>query len=302
MNKIYVGVGHGGSDPGAVSGKHREAAYALDIATACTAELKRHGVSVMQSRLIDETESAAAKVKECNIYDPDLALDIHLNAGKGDGFEAFHSINGGKGKTLAEKIEAAVKKIGQNSRGVKTKLNRIGKDYFGIIRQTACPAVLVECAFIDSKDVEIIDTRVEREMMGIAIAHGILAYLGIEIKAMVVDSGASSGASASGSGYTLKQFIKDVQKACGAAVDGIAGKETLDKTVTVSATKNRKHAVVKPIQKRLNALGYKCGTADGIAGTKFTAAVKKFQKANGCTADGEITARRKTWQKLLAIK
>lgn len=104
------------------------------------------------------------------------------------------------------------------------------------------------------------------------------------------------------SGYTQKDFIKDVQKACGAAVDGIAGKETINKTVTISATKNRKHTVVRAVQKRLNALGYDCGKVDGIAGTAFTAEVKKFQKSNGCTADGEITARKKTWQKLLSVK
>lgn len=101
--------------------------------------------------------------------------------------------------------------------------------------------------------------------------------------------------------YSLKQFIKDVQKATGAEVDGIAGKETLSKTVTVSATKNNKHAVVKAIQKRLNALGFDCGTVDGIAGAKFTAAVKNYQKANKCEVDGEITAKNKTWKKLLEM-
>jgi hypothetical protein len=101
--------------------------------------------------------------------------------------------------------------------------------------------------------------------------------------------------------YTQEQFIKDVQKATGSAVDGIAGPETLGNTVTVSRYKNSKHAVVKPIQKRLNALGYDCGTADGIAGPKFEAAVKKHQKANGCVVDGEITARNKTWKKLLGM-
>lgn len=101
--------------------------------------------------------------------------------------------------------------------------------------------------------------------------------------------------------YTLKQFIKDVQKATGAAVDGIAGKETLSKTVTVSAKVNNKHAVVKTIQKRLNALGFDCGAVDGIAGVKFTAAVKNYQKANKCEVDGEITAKNKTWKKLLGM-
>lgn len=101
--------------------------------------------------------------------------------------------------------------------------------------------------------------------------------------------------------YTKTQFIKDVQSAIGAKVDGIAGKETLSKTVTVSKTKNNCHAVVKPIQKYLNTLGYNCGIADGIAGVKFDAAVKAYQKENGCIVDGEITAQKTTWKKLFGI-
>lgn len=111
----------------------------------------------------------------------------------------------------------------------------------------------------------------------------------------------SSKTTTTGSLYTKTQFIKDIQKAIKAKVDGIAGSETLSKTVTVSATKNRMHAVVRPIQKYLNSLGYDCGTVDGIAGAKFKKAVVKFQKAKGCVADGEITAKKKTWQKLLGM-
>lgn len=103
--------------------------------------------------------------------------------------------------------------------------------------------------------------------------------------------------------YTLKQFIKDVQKATGAAVDGIAGSETIGKTVTLSEYKNRRHAAVKPVQKRLYYLGYtEVGEADGIAGTLFTQAVKHFQRDNGCEIDGEITAGHKTWRKLLGMQ
>ncbi len=102
--------------------------------------------------------------------------------------------------------------------------------------------------------------------------------------------------------YTEKQFIEDVQRCLGAGVDGIAGPITLGKTITVSASKNRKHPVVKYIQKRLYSLGYaSVGEADGVAGSKFTAALKAFQKANGCTADGEATAKQKTWKKLLGM-
>lgn len=104
-------------------------------------------------------------------------------------------------------------------------------------------------------------------------------------------------------GYDLKAFVSDVQGALGAKIDGVAGSETLSKTITISATRNRKHAVVKSIQKRLYALGYtEVGVADGIAGAKFTTAVKNFQNGNSCVVDGVITARNKTWKKLLGIE
>ncbi len=103
-------------------------------------------------------------------------------------------------------------------------------------------------------------------------------------------------------GYSRKQFIRDVQAAIGANVDGIAGSETFAKTVTISEKNNRKHKAVKPIQKYLSSIGYtSIGAADGIAGTKFTAAVKAYQSEHGCIVDGEITARGKTWKTLLGM-
>ena len=103
--------------------------------------------------------------------------------------------------------------------------------------------------------------------------------------------------------YTLTEFVRDIQGVCGAAVDGIAGPETLSKTVTLSAVLNRKHTAVYYVQLRLQALGYaEVGKVDGIAGGKFTSAVKHFQKDNDCVVDGEITARNKTWKKLLGME
>ena len=103
-------------------------------------------------------------------------------------------------------------------------------------------------------------------------------------------------------GYGLAQFVKDVQAACGAAVDGKAGPETLSKTVTISATFNRSHAVVKAVQKRLAALEYaEVGAVDGVAGAKFTSALAHFQQDNGCTPTGLAEEWGKTWQKLLGL-
>ena len=102
--------------------------------------------------------------------------------------------------------------------------------------------------------------------------------------------------------YNLKAFIREVQAAIGAEVDGTPGNETINKTVTVSKTINRTHPVVKAIQKRLFAMGYTIvGSADGKAGSKFDKAVKELQKDCGNYVDGEITRAQKTWRVLLGL-
>lgn len=181
MAKVFLGVGHGGADSGAVANGYKEKALNLSIALACHSELVRHGVQVMMSRTTDENDALAEEIKECNAYKPDLAIDIHNNAGGGDGVEAFYYHKGGTSKTLADNVLAEIVKIGQNSRGAKTRLNSSGKDYYGFIRETInIPAVIVECAFIDNKtDLQIIDTAAEQKTMGVAIAKGILKTLGI---------------------------------------------------------------------------------------------------------------------------
>ena len=45
---------------------------------------------------------------------------------------------------------------------------------------------------------------------------------------------------------------------------------------------------VKKVQKRLNRLGYACGTPDGVMGSKTKKALKKFQEDHELEADGII--------------
>jgi N-acetylmuramoyl-L-alanine amidase len=181
MAKVFIGVGHGGSDPGAVANGLKESNLNLAIALACRDELVRHGVKVGMSRTKDENDPLANEVKECNTYAPDYAVEIHNNAGGGDGVEIYHHFGGGKGKTLAQNILNEIVAIGQNSRGLKTKKNSSGKDYFGWIRDTNAPACLIECAFVDNKkDIAIIDTAAEQKNFGVAIAKGVLKTLGIK--------------------------------------------------------------------------------------------------------------------------
>ena len=88
--KVFLGVGHGGSDPGAVANGFKEKDLNLSIALACQSELVRHGVSVLMSRTKDENDTLNEEIKECNAFNPDFAVDIHNNAGGGDGAEAFY--------------------------------------------------------------------------------------------------------------------------------------------------------------------------------------------------------------------
>ena len=184
MPKVFIGVGHGGTDPGAVSNNTKEKDLNLSIALACRDVLAKHGVEVKMSRTKDEDDNISEEIRECNEYSPNIAVDIHNNAGGGDGGEVFHSYLGGEGKTLAENILAEIVKVGQNSRGCKIRKNANGKDYYGFIRETSCPAVIVECAFVDNAtDLEILASEGKREKMGQAIAKGILKTLGIEFQA-----------------------------------------------------------------------------------------------------------------------
>lgn len=177
--KVYIDAGHGGKDVGAV--KYLvEKEVNLTEALACRDYLQRRGVEVKMSRTTDVGTNLDKLCREANAWGADLAVSIHNNAGRGDGFEIFYSIYGGKGKTLAKNIETEVKKIGQNSRGLKIRKGKNG-DYYGFIRMTNMPAVICEGVFVDNKvDVEIADTVAEQKEFGYAYARGILATLGVK--------------------------------------------------------------------------------------------------------------------------
>lgn len=183
MTKVYIGVGHGGRDSGAV--KYLvEKDVNLKMALACRDYLNDAGVATKISRESDKDSSISQKTSEANSWGADLALDIHNNAGQGEGAEVLHSIHYGKGAELAKNILDELTKIGQKSRGTKTKQGSNG-DYFGFIRQTNMPAVITECVFVDNqKDAAKADTDAECRAFGEAIAKGVLRTLG-----MSADSG-----------------------------------------------------------------------------------------------------------------
>ncbi len=172
MSKVFIGVGHGGSDPGACANGMRESDVNLVMALAMKAELERHGITVGISRTKDENDRLAEEIRECNAFAPDLAVEVHNNAGGGDGFECLISGKNQVARQLAEKIEAEVKKIGQNSRGIKVSTT------LGWVNKVKAPAVLCEGFFLDSSDRKIADTEAKQRAFGEAYARAVLHQLG----------------------------------------------------------------------------------------------------------------------------
>ena len=172
--KVFIGVGHGGKDSGAIK-YVIEKELNLIMALACRDKLEEYGVEVKMSREEDENDPLTEEIRECNEYEPDLAIDVHNNAGGGDGFEVYYEVNGLVSKVLAANIEKEVIAIGQNSRGLKTRTLSNGQDYFGFLREINCPSVLVEGVFVDNiEDTKIVDTVSKQMEFGYAYARGIL--------------------------------------------------------------------------------------------------------------------------------
>ena len=182
--KVFIGVGHGGADPGAVANGLREKEMNLVMAKALRDELVRHGLTVKMSRERDENDTLADEIREAAAFDPDAAISIHNNAGGGRGFEAYvqSGIYRIMSKKIAENIEREVKGLGQISRGVKTRVVSTGAEYYGFLREIKVPAVILEGVFVDSDDYKNADTVKEQQAFGAAYARGFLKAYGIEPK------------------------------------------------------------------------------------------------------------------------
>ena len=170
--KVFIGVGHGGKDPGAVGCNGTEKEMALWVATECKRVLNGNGVRAKRSRKSNHIEDPVTdEVKECNEYNPDLTVELHFNAStlhQGYGWEAYYVSE--KGKEIGEFI---VKEINEytdlNVRGLK-------KYGFYYLTKTKCPALLIESAFVDNTKDKFWCTKEGCEYLGRLYAGAIINY------------------------------------------------------------------------------------------------------------------------------
>lgn len=169
MYKIIIDIGHHENDSGAVNKSGlREVDLNLQIAKECTKQLQRHGIEV-----INTSGTLQNRVQVEHLEQPNYFVSIHNNAGGGKGCEVLVYSAKYPQLELAQNIEKELIPLNA-SRGIKER-----PDLY-VLKKTNCPAILIECAFIDSANVELIDELHEQKAFGLAIAKGILKTLKIE--------------------------------------------------------------------------------------------------------------------------
>ena len=177
--KIFIGVGHGGTDPGAVHDGIVEAHCNLMVAITLEQELKRHGIQVQLSRYGDAPDKLAEEIAECNAYKPDFAIEIHTNAGGGSGFEVYHQVTDDWSRyrqsyRMAQKLQHHV----QRYQKVKPRDIKAGAQY-AWLTQVQAPAVLCENFFVDGPNAKAYAQQDALKSLAKAYAIAILDYYNI---------------------------------------------------------------------------------------------------------------------------
>lgn len=181
--RIFVAVGHGGPDSGAVNRRLglREADCNLAIAMLLERDLKRHGVRVKLSRYVDEEDRLQEEIDECNAYAPDFAIEIHTNAsvdGKGSGFEVYHQMsdwaNSAHSVRMAKLFDQCVRdELNVKTRGLKSNRK------LGWLKQVKAPCILVENFFIDGPKAAWYSDPAQLAKLSRAYARAILTFYGL---------------------------------------------------------------------------------------------------------------------------
>ena len=142
--KIVINAGHTKFNPGTGAiGYLKESVENRKIACELMGLLANTDHEVIPAIIDSSKDNLKEAVKIANNAKADLFVSIHLNAGGGTGVEAFTW----KGQQLpiATRICENISKMGYRNRGVKD-----GSKLY-VIKNTKCPAILVECCFVDNK-------------------------------------------------------------------------------------------------------------------------------------------------------
>ena len=181
--KICIDAGHNHSnwDTGAAGNGLKEQDITWLIADKLRKLLESVGVIVVMTRTANEQNLGSnliaslrkradiSNAKGCNYF-----VSIHCNAGGGTGTEVLVVKKSGQAEKLAGVVLNHVSAITGKSRGVK-------ESNAYVLKNTDCPAILVETAFIDTEADSLL-LRFRHDEFAEAIFKGICEHCGIEQK------------------------------------------------------------------------------------------------------------------------
>ncbi len=170
--KILIDAGHGGFDPGAITGKIHEEERNLNLANKVKRELLSLGATVVMTRTGDYTVTSDERRQILKQEKPDYCIAIHHNAANvtsANGFEAFHF--NAFTKNAAKMVFDRTMQTGLY------KKSKFKSHYFFLSRITTCPVVLTESGyFSNTYDLNNIISDSANNQKAKAIVQGIADY------------------------------------------------------------------------------------------------------------------------------
>lgn len=189
---IVIDPGHGGENVGTISNPNfLEKDINMKTALALVEELSRYeGVKVYLTHEKDVDLSLKERAAFAKKKDADFLFSIHYNASENHtmfGTEVwipleapYHAL----GYQFAYLQQLEMTELGLFSRGIKTRANEEGTDYYGIIRESVAreiPAVIMEHCYVDeARDSAFIDSDEDFAELGRRDALAIAKFLGLE--------------------------------------------------------------------------------------------------------------------------
>lgn len=181
---IVLDAGHGGHDPGAVSGDIYEKDLNLAIMLSVQKHLNellhdRKDIIVLATRTEDEYLTLSQRADFANQKHADLFVSIHANALENntsyDGIITFFHPGKLYDQRIAKEIQAAVvTKTGGTDRGVRM-------ENYAVLRETKMSAVLIETGFMTCpEELELLKCPDYQEKIALGIATGIMKSLKIQ--------------------------------------------------------------------------------------------------------------------------
>lgn len=195
---VVLDPGHGGENLGAEYGEYTEKEMTMIVAKAMREELEKYeGIEVYLTHEGDEDMSLEERAEYARNKNADFLFCLHFNMSEEHdkfGAEVWVSAFGDKyqkGYTFASVEMELLENLGLYWRGIKTRLNDSGEDYYGIIRHATAmdvPAVLIEHCHLDQeKDQDFYTSKEKLKQFGILDATAVAKYYGLRSEILGVD-------------------------------------------------------------------------------------------------------------------